>query len=212
MRTALVDHLWSEAHGRFARSVLTTPAGPQLDATVDASLTGLVLFGALDPDDPKARATLKAVTEQLAVKTDIGGLARYTGDTWHRVVDDPARVPGNPWFITALWVMRCEVAAAQMLEQLDRALRWMRWVAARCLPSGVLAEQVHPLTGEPLSVSPLSWSHAEVVAAMVEYLERRCCMVERGGKIQHMHHRGRYADRYMSPHCWEDAGGLPPSP
>ena len=44
------------------------------------------------------------------------------------------------------------------------------------LPSGVLAEQVHPYPGEPLSVSPLTWSHATFVAAVLELLERRRTM------------------------------------
>jgi hypothetical protein len=35
-----------------------------------------------------------------------------------------------------------------------------------------MAEQLHPHTGEPLSVSPLTWSHAEYVRAVQEYIER----------------------------------------
>ena len=40
------------------------------------------------------------------------------------------------------------------------------------LPSGVLAEQIDPLTGTPISVSPLVWSHAEYVIAVCEYLNK----------------------------------------
>ena len=57
---------------------------------------------------------------------------------------------------------------------LEASLEWMKWVVRWALPSGVLAEQLHPETGEPMGVSPLAWSHAEVVAALVEYLEKRC--------------------------------------
>ena len=203
MREALLERLWSEDHQRFARCLLPRPGGYQRDMTLDSSLCGLALFGAIDPADPRVLKTLQAVAEGLTVKTSVGGLARYTGDTWHRVVDDVARVPGNPWFITTLWMMRCEIAAAETVEQLDRSFRWMRWISKHCLPSGVLGEQLHPETGEPLSVSPLAWSHAEVVAALVEYLERRCHIMERSGKILHIHQRGRYADRYTSEHCWE---------
>jgi len=35
-------------------------------------------------------------------------------------------------------------------------------------------------------------------------------LVERTGRVFHMHQRGRYADRYLSPHCWEPAEELPP--
>jgi GH15 family glucan-1,4-alpha-glucosidase len=39
------------------------------------------------------------------------------------------------------------------------------------LPSGVLAKQVHPFTEDPLSVSPLTWSHAAFVSAVQAYLK-----------------------------------------
>ena len=203
MRDALVQRLWSPSDGRFARCLLATPAGYQLDTTVDASLCGLVLFGALEPSDPKVRATLGAIRDHLAVRTRVGGIARYTGDTWHRSVPDQAGVPGNPWFITSLWMMRCEVVQAESLKELERSLEWIRWVVKWALPSGILGEQLHPETGEMLGVGPLSWSHAEVVAAMTEYLEKRSHLMERSGKLQHIHLRGRYADRYVAPHCWE---------
>jgi NAD-dependent dihydropyrimidine dehydrogenase PreA subunit len=36
----------------------------------------------------------------------------------------------------------------------------------------VLAEQVNPYTNEPVSVSPLTWSHATVVSTVIKYLEK----------------------------------------
>jgi hypothetical protein len=35
----------------------------------------------------------------------------------------------------------------------------------------VLPEQIHPFTGAPFSVSPFSWSHAQVVSVVRGYLE-----------------------------------------
>ena len=46
----------------------------------------------------------------------------------------------------------------------------LEWTAAHALPSGVLAEQIHPVTGEPLSVAPLTWSHATVIGAVMRCL------------------------------------------
>jgi GH15 family glucan-1,4-alpha-glucosidase len=56
---------------------------------------------------------------------------------------------------------------------LQRALELLVWTYEHALPSGVLAEQVHPYTGAPLSVSPLAWSHATYVAATHAYLKAR---------------------------------------
>ncbi|MDI6810710.1 MAG: glycoside hydrolase family 15 protein [archaeon] len=48
----------------------------------------------------------------------------------------------------------------------------LNWVAAHALSTGILSEQIHPYTGEPLSVSPLSWSHAEFIDTMTDYVEK----------------------------------------
>ncbi|MEO1237719.1 MAG: hypothetical protein AAFX76_13105, partial [Planctomycetota bacterium] len=50
--------------------------------------------------------------------------------------------------------------------------------------SGVLAEQVHPETNAPLSVSPLTWSHATVVATVSQYLAKLDALSsEAGGSV-----------------------------
>jgi glucoamylase len=48
----------------------------------------------------------------------------------------------------------------------------MEWAAARAFESGVLAEQFHPYTGQPIGVSPLTWSHATFVVVVLEYLAK----------------------------------------
>ena len=52
------------------------------------------------------------------------------------------------------------------------ALPILEWTAGHSLESGVLAEQVNPYTNEPISVSPLTWSHATVVSTSIKYLEK----------------------------------------
>jgi len=140
---------------------------------MDASLSGLWLFGLFAPDDERVVATMEALRDRLWVKTDVGGVARYENDAYHRVGDDVDRVPGNPWFICTLWLARWIIATARTGDDLQTALDMLRWTANHALPSGVMAEQVHPYTNAPLSVSPLTWSHATLVAAVQEYLEKR---------------------------------------
>ena len=90
-------------------------------------------------------------------------MARYEGDSYHRVSND---LPGNPWFICTLWLADFLADRAETETDVASAVELMQWVADHALPSGVLAEQVHPVTGEPLSVSPLTWSHATFVATV----------------------------------------------
>lgn len=164
-------YLWLPEHNRFARMVnQISSSQPEVDAVIDASLVGLWQFGMYAPDDPKIVATMNAIRERLWCKTEIGGVARYENDRYHQVSQDIANVPGNPWFITTLWLAEWYAVTAKTEADLQRSLELLEWVAARALESGVLAEQVNPYSGAPLSVSPLTWSHAVTVAAVQRWL------------------------------------------
>jgi GH15 family glucan-1,4-alpha-glucosidase len=169
----MLKYLWNDDLGRFCRMAARTASGYDLDMTVDASMYGIFAFGALPVDSPKVAATMKAIKDQLLVKTKIGGVARYTNDYYHRVSSDIANVPGNPWFICTMWLAQYQIECAKTEDELHEALNILNWVASRALPSGVLAEQVNPYTGEPMSVSPLTWSHASYITCIIEYLEKR---------------------------------------
>ena len=144
-----------------------------VDRTIDASLVGLWKFGMYPPDDPKITSTMTAIRNELWVKTAVGGVARYPDDRYHQVSQDLQNVPGNPWFICTLWLVEWYAAIAKSLEDLKPALDLIKWVAQHALGSGILAEQVNPYTDEPLSVSPLTWSHATFVSAVHAYLNAR---------------------------------------
>jgi len=196
MREGMDKYLWREDIGRFARLVTLGPRGEhawdalsgaygvypddpstppidQVDTTLDSSLWGLFAFGAYEATDPRVARTMEAVREGLRVKTDAGGIARYTNDYYHRVTDDLAKAPGNPWVICTLWLAQYDIARATTVGELEKALPTLDWAARHALLSGVLPEQADPLTNAPLSVSPLAWSHATVVAVVRDYLTRR---------------------------------------
>ena len=165
--------LWSEREQRFCRMATPDASGYVLDMTVDASLFGLVMLGTLPPDDPQAVFTLKQVADRLWVHTDVGGFARYENDYYHQVERrDTTRVPGNPWFVCTMWLARYQLMRAATVDDLASGRSLLEWAAQRALASGTMAEQLHPYTGEPLSVSPLTWSHAEYVRTVRQYLDR----------------------------------------
>jgi GH15 family glucan-1,4-alpha-glucosidase len=140
-----------------------------VDGTCDAGSWGLFAFGLYAADDPRIAATFMALRDRLWLKTEVGGMARYEGDGYHQV--SPG-VPGNPWFICTLWLADYLIEKARSEGELGEAVNVMTWVANHALPSGVLAEQVHPFTGGPLSVSPLTWSHATLVATTQRLLRK----------------------------------------
>ncbi|MGQ9688885.1 MAG: glycoside hydrolase family 15 protein, partial [Desulfobaccales bacterium] len=169
IRDAASRHLWRPRLNRFCRLLSRDRDGRLVyDDTLDASLWGLFAFGLYAPDDPRVVATMAAVRDKLWVNTPVGGLARYEGDPYHRV---SPQTPGNPWFICTLWLADhlVELGGEEDLRQAENLLFW---VASHALPSGVLPEQLNPLSGEPLSVSPLTWSHGAYIAAVHRYLDR----------------------------------------
>jgi oligosaccharide amylase len=143
-----------------------------VDEILDSSLWAVWKFNLFDIDDERVVSTMRAVEDRLWIKTRVGGVARYQNDYYHRVSGDIAAVPGNPWFICTLWMADYFIARAQTPGELKLALPIFQWTAAHALESGVLAEQVNPYTNEPISVSPLTWSHATVVSTAIAYLEK----------------------------------------
>lgn len=170
--TALLRHLWSDRHGRFLRGLYVTDTGEAVpDDTLDASAAAVFLFDVLPAGDPRVEATLTAIAEGLQVRTPVGGIARYRGDYYFRVTDDVEAVPGNPWILCTLWVARWLAARATAPAHLEAPLQIIRWALDHALPTGVLPEQLHPFDGRPLSVAPLTWSHATLVDAILDYAQ-----------------------------------------
>ncbi len=170
IKTATRTYLWHDGEGRFLRRVVVGPDGAiDQDMTLDSSVSGLYQFGMFSAESDEIRRTMEAVQARLSVKTDVGGYARYENDYYHKVSDDIEHVPGNPWFICSCWIAEYIIARAEDLDELHQAIPLLEWVRQRALPSGVLAEQINPYTDEPLSVSPLTWSHSEFVSAVRWY-------------------------------------------
>lgn len=165
-----LKHLYSEQEGRFLRALeFNGDEHFHVDMALGASMFALFYFGAFSATDEKVQATMRAVEEKLWVKTKIGGAARFENDGYMRVSEE---VTGNPWFICTLWLADFYIASAKTVDDLGKARCILEWVTMRALPSGVLAEQVNPLDGSHVSVSPLTWSHSTYVATVVNYLKK----------------------------------------
>lgn len=167
---AMREHLYSEEHGRFLRALNSNDdENFDPDPTVDASMFGVFYFDVFDPADEMVVNTMRAIEERLWVGGDVGGVARFSGDGYMRVSEE---FTGNAWFICTLWLAEYRIAAAQKRSDLKGALELLEWTVKNALASGVLAEQVHPVDGSPVSVSPLTWSHSTFVATVSNYLKK----------------------------------------
>lgn len=174
MKSAMRRFLWDPERKRFARMATPLPNGAyRLDMTSDSANYALFAFGAMNVHDEMLEQEMKGLWERLWVKTDIGGCARYERDYYHQVERDHTdAIPGNPWVICTLWQAQYQIERARTLEELQQALTLLEWAQKRAEKSGVLAEQFNPYSGEAISVSPLTWSHATFVIVVMEYLRK----------------------------------------
>jgi len=123
----------------------------------------------LDIDDPRLARAIKQVEDRILLKTAVGGVARYEGDLYFR---DATGVPGNPWIITTLWLAQYYIARAKKESDFAPVHQWLEWAVRHTTQSGVFSEQLHPYSGEPLSATPLTWSHSEYIMTVIKYLNK----------------------------------------
>lgn len=167
---AMLRYLWSEEHGRFLRGVYVGNQGELIpDETLESSVAGVFLLDVLPARDPRVEKSMRALERGLWAPGHVGGIARYEGDYYFRMVDD---APGNPWIICTLWLARWHIQRAQSRQELQPGIELIEWALKRALPTGVLPEQVHPKTGAPLSVAPLTWSHSTLCDTLQDLAER----------------------------------------
>jgi Glucoamylase and related glycosyl hydrolases len=170
IREGMDQYLYLKKEKRFARMInFLTDGSLEIDKTIDASLYGAFAFGTYEADHPFVQSTMAQILEKLWVKSSGAGITRYENDSYYR---DEGQESSNPWFVTTLWMAQYFIASVKKKADLDKALSILEWTADHALPSDVLAEQIHPETLEPLSVSPLTWSHGTYIATVQLYLHK----------------------------------------
>lgn len=107
----------------------------------------------------------RMVGDHLLLSDASSGVARYSGDYYCRVREGYA---GNAWIICTMWWAQSLAERGDVSD----AQSWLEWARQRSTSTGLLSEQIHPDTNEPLSVMPLTWSHAEVLATALKI--RQC--------------------------------------
>jgi len=78
-----------------------------------------------------------------------------------------------------LWLAQWYIATAKKAADLEPAKKMIDWAVKHQLPGGLLSEQLDPHTGAPLSVSPLTWSHAEFVVSVDDYCRKSDVLARR---------------------------------
>lgn len=159
---ANLDKLYHD-DGYFVKGFLLQEDGTlQYDNTLDISnLYGPFMYAGLPMSDPRLTNTVRHIEERIHNVTPSGGVLRYEHDNYFLT---KRQFIGNPWIVSTLWLAQYYSTSGQT----DKAKELLDWSLARQVESGILSEQFDPETGSPLGVTPLVWSHAELVNTILD--------------------------------------------
>ena len=138
-------------HGVDKRGVLCQHY--ETDA-LDASTLLTAIFGFLPADDPRLRATVLAIAEEL---TENGFVLRYRTDQ----TDDGLSGKEGSFVICSFWL----VSALAQIGEMQRARDLMERLVKAASPLGLYAEEYDVASGRHLGNFPQAFSHLALVEA-----------------------------------------------
>ena len=144
------------ANGVDSRGVLTQRYG---DDALDASLLLAVLTRFLPADDPRLRATVLAIADEL---TQDGLVQRYrTHET-----DDGQSGEEGTFTICSFWL----VSALVEIGEIRRAKRLCERLLSFASPLHLYAEEIDPRTGRHLGNFPQAFTHLALINAVMHVI------------------------------------------
>lgn len=170
IKEAILKYLYDAKGKYFIKRIYYDDEGNmQRDMVVDvSSFYGVFEYNILPVDDERLISSVKKTMEKLWCMTQCGGLSRYEGDMYYRKHNGKE----NPWIISTMWLCEYYIERAKNLKDLKQAEDLLTWTTEKAFDSGVLSEQLDPDNSQPLSVAPLTWSHAGFIIAVVKYLDK----------------------------------------
>ena len=129
-------------------------------SALDASCLLIPLFGFLPPDDPRVRATVLAIADEL---TDDELVLRYRVEE----TDDGLSGEEGTFTICSFWL----VSALTMIDEMDRARRLCEKLLTHASPLLLYAEEIDPHTGRHLGNFPQAFTHLALIHAVMHVID-----------------------------------------
>jgi GH15 family glucan-1,4-alpha-glucosidase len=144
------------AHGVDARGALTQRYGHD---ALDASLLLVPLVRFLPSDDPRVRATVLAIADEL---TEDGLVLRYRTEE----TDDGLQGEEGSFTICSFWL----VSALVEIGEISRAKHLCERLLSFASPLHLYAEEIEPRTGRHLGNFPQAFTHLALINAVVHVI------------------------------------------
>jgi len=155
---AIADEIKADvlANGVDSRGVFTQRYG---DDALDASLLLVPLLRFLPPDDPRVRATVLAIADEL---TEDGLVLRYRVHE----TDDGLTGEEGSFTICSFWL----VSALVEIGEVARARHLCERLLSFASPLHLYAEEIEPATGRHLGNFPQAFTHLALINAVVHVI------------------------------------------
>ncbi len=165
IREAAQQHLFNNDRQSLYRGLIVEDGHIQHDATIDtAAIFGAYLFGLFDSNGPQMQASMDTLRTTFGATPDKPGLPRYENDPYRR---SHPETQGNWWYIATLWMAQYNLETGDKAD----ALKILDWITAKIMPTGMMGEQIDPLTQDIIAPAPLTWSHAEYVTTLIDLID-----------------------------------------
>lgn len=166
IQEAAHKHLYNQDRKIFYRGINIVDGKIVKDDVVDlSSVYGAYTFGLFAADSDEIKSSINTVEEMFDVKNGALGLPRYEDDDYRRL---SSGVTGNYWFITSFWLAQYYIDSGNK----EKASEILDWAKSHAMSTGVMSEQIDPVTHEIISPAPLTWSHAEYVATLLDMIAK----------------------------------------
>lgn len=151
-------HLFNTDRNYFYKGIIVKDGIVHKNDTIDLSaFFGAFIFGLFPLNEPELASAHQTILDRFGDRA----LPRYEDDNYQRL--SPTSDP-NPWFITTLWRAQYNIE----IDNRDEAYAIINWALEHASETGIMSEQLNPYTGERISVEPLTWSHAELISALLD--------------------------------------------
>lgn len=163
IREAASRHLYNPERKAFYKGLNVSSEGEiSKDATFDmSSVFGAFMFGLFPVASEETTAAMQTATQLFGLNDTQCALPRYENDNYRRAHPE---VSGNFWFVTTLWMAQYNLE----INKPGDARRALDWARDNAWNTGVMSEQIDPITSDEASVAPLCWSQAEYVSTLLD--------------------------------------------
>lgn len=167
IQAAAHKHLFNKERQVFYRGITVKDGEIQYDDVLDVSSTfSAFMFGLFAAGSPEIEASIATIRTKFNTTPENPGLPRSEDDDYRRTKQG---IAGNWWYITTLWQAQYDVEVGNS----EDALKILDWIKYHAMPTGLMGEQIDPIDGQVVSPAPLTWSHAEYVATLIDYVGKQ---------------------------------------